>query len=191
MSQISFKSLTWQQFHQDVFFLAQKVEQSGQKFDRIVCIDRGGAIVARFLSDFLGLKISSLVMVAYKEVGQLSEPKIKEELKADIKGEKILLVDEIIDSGSSFKVALEYLQKLHPQKITTLAPYIKPISKFKPDFWQVETDEWVVFPYEVRETIKDVSKILKKQGKTEEEIEKQILEFGFSDGQVSYFSRTE
>jgi uncharacterized protein len=191
MSQISFKPLSWQQFHQDVFELAKKVEASGQEFDRIVCIDRGGAIVARFLSDFLGLKISSFVMVAYKEIGKLSQPQIKEELKADIKGEKILLVDEIIDSGSSFEVAVEYLQKFQPQEIVTLAPYIKPISRLKPDFWQVETDEWVVFPYEVRETIRDVSRILRQQGKTDEEIEKQILEFGFNDEQVNYFPKAE
>ncbi|MBT3250079.1 MAG: phosphoribosyltransferase [Candidatus Pacebacteria bacterium] len=191
MSQISFLSLTWSQFHQDVFELAKKVEASGQKFDRIVCIDRGGAIVARFLSDFLGLKISSFVMVAYKEIGKLSQPKILEELKTSIKDEKILLVDEIIDSGSSFEAALEYLRKFQPQEIVTLAPYIKPISRFKPDFWQVETDQWVIFPYEVRETISDVSRILKKQGKIDEEIEKQISEFGFNDEQVSYFSKDE
>ncbi len=189
MSQISFSPLTWQQFHQDVFELAKKVGESGQKFDRIVCIDRGGAIVARFLSDFLNLKISGFVMVAYKEVGKLSQPKIMEELKVDIKGEKVLLVDEIIDSGSSFEIALDYLQKFQPQEIITLAPYIKPISRFKPDFWQVKTDEWVVFPYEVRETIKDVSKILRERGKSEAEIARQWEELGFKQDWVRYFTK--
>jgi uncharacterized protein len=189
MSTISFLPLSWSQFHQDVFELAKKVEESGQKFDRIVCIDRGGAIVARFLSDFLGLKISSFVMVAYKEVGKLSEPKIVEELKTDIKDERILLVDEIIDSGSSFELAIEYLQKLQPKEIATLAPYIKPIARIKPDYWQVKTDKWVVFPYEVKETIGDVSKILKEQGKSEQEIVKQLQAFGFNEEQLSYFSK--
>ena len=189
MSRISFYPLTWKEFHQDVFALAKKVEESQQKFDRIVCIDRGGAVVARFLSDFLNLKISGLVMVAYKEIGKSSQPKIVENLVADIKDEKILLVDEIIDSGSSFEVAIEYLKKLQPREIKTLAPYIKPISRFKPDFWQVETSKWVVFPYEVRETIRDVSKILKEQKKTPMEIKEQILKFGFNDEQLSYFSK--
>ena len=130
-------------------------------------------------------------MVAYKEVGQLSEPKIMEELKVDVKGERILLVDEIIDSGSSFEVALEYLQKLQPQEIVTLAPYIKPISRFKPDFWEVETDRWVVFPYEVKETISDVSRILQKEGQSNAEIRQQILKFGFDEEQVSYFFKAE
>lgn len=191
MSQVSFLSLSWSQFHDDVFKLAKKVGESGQKFDRIVCIDRGGAIVARFLSDFLNLKISSFVMVAYKEIGKLSQPQIKEELKADIKGERILLVDEIIDSGSSFEMAVEYLEKLLPQKITTLTPYIKPISNFKSDFWQVRTDKWVVFPYEVRETIADVSRIMQQQGKTDGEIKAQILEFGFSKDQFDYFFKAK
>ena len=186
---IHFLSLTWQKFHRDVFELAKKVEESQQKFDRIVCIDRGGAVVARFLSDFLNLKISGLVMVAYKEIGKSSQPKIVENLVADIKDEKILLVDEIIDSGSSFEVAVEYLKKLQPKEIKTLAPYIKPISRFKPDFWQVETSKWVVFPYEVRETIRDVNKILKEQGKSKSKIEKQWEELGFNLDWVKYFSK--
>ena len=186
---IEFYPLTWTQFHQDVFELAKKVKESEHQFERIVCIDRGGAMVARFLSDFLNLKISSFVMVAYKEVGKLSHPRIVEELKTDIEGEKVLVVDEIIDSGSSFEVALEYLQKFNPGEIITLAPYVKPISRFKPDFWQVETPKWVVFPYEVRETIKDVSKLLSEQGKTVAEIQKQLSEFGFNDEQLGYFSK--
>lgn len=187
MSQISFLPLSWSRFHQDVFELAKKVGESEQKFDRIVCIDRGGAVVARFLSDFLGLKISSFVMVAYKEIGKLSQPQIKEELKADIKGEKILLVDEIIDSGSSFEVALEYLTKFKPQEIITLAPYVKPISRFQPDFWQVETDQWVIFPYEVRETIQDVSRILKKEGKSRKDIKKQLLKLDFIEKYIDMY----
>lgn len=187
MSQISFLPLSWSQFHQDIFKLAKVVKDSGPKLDRIVCIDRGGAVVARFLSDFLDLKISSFVMVAYKEVGKLSHPQIVEELKVNINGERILLVDEIIDSGSSFELALEYLEKFKPLSITTLAPYIKPISRFKPDFWQLSTDKWVVFPYEVRETIKDVTKILKEQGKSVEEIRQQLVDFGFDEEQLSYF----
>ena len=146
--------------------------------------------MARFLSDFLDLKVSSFVMVAYKEVGKISQPKIMEELKTDIKDEKILLVDEIIDSGSSFEIATRYLQKFQPRKITTLAPYIKPVSRFKPDFWQVSTAKWVVFPYEVRETIGDVSKILQKQEKSENEIKKQLVKFGFSEEQLGYFFKS-
>ena len=65
------------------------------------------------------------------------------------------------------------------------------VGQWWPDFWQVSTDKWVVFPYEVKETIRDVSKILQKQGKTSAEIKKQILEFGFSDEQVSYFFKVE
>jgi hypoxanthine phosphoribosyltransferase len=188
MSNISFLPLSWDQFHQDVYDLAQKVQQSKVKFDRLAAISRGGLVTARMLSDFLDLPISTFTMVAYKTIGQLSQPKIVEDISVDIKGETVLLVDEIVDSGSSFEVGVEYLAGFAPEKVMTLAPYIKPIARFKPDFWQMQTDKWVIFPYEVRETIKDVTKLLQKEGKSEAEIHQQLHEFGFKEEWVLFIT---
>lgn len=187
MASISFYPLSWQEFHNDVFSLAQQILSKELKFDRLVCIERGGAVVTRFLSDFLKLPTSGFVMVSYKEFNQTSQPKIKEELAADIKGEKILLVDEIVDSGSTFRMALEYLETLKPQKIMTLAPYIKPTTKLKPDFWQVKTDRWVIFPYEVRETIQDLKEMLQKQGWSEEKIKQKLIKLNLKEAWVKDF----
>ncbi len=187
MSEISFLPISWSRLQQDVFTLAKRVEESGQKFDRLVCIERGGTIVSRLLSDFLDLPTSGFVMVSYKEFNQLSQPIIAEKLKADIKGERILLVDEIVDSGTTFRLALKYLKEHQPASIKTFAPYIKPTTKKNPDYWLVKTDQWVVFPYEVRETVDDLKELLQDQNFSDEEIKAKLLELKLPADWVEYF----
>lgn len=187
MSQISFHPLTWQALHVEIFLLAKKIKASQEKFDRLVAINRGGAVTARILSDFLKLPTSGFTMVSYGGINEAEEPKVVEELKVDLAGERILLVDEIADSGRTFEVALEYLTQFKAVEIKTLAPFIKPKTSFKPDFWQVETADWVIFPYEVRETIEDVQAMLRQQGQTESKIEAILDDFGFSVEMLAEF----
>lgn len=187
MSEISFLPISWSRLQQDVLTLAKKVRESGQEFDRLVCIERGGTIISRLLSDFLKLPTSGFVMVSYKEFNQVSQPIIAEELKADIKGERILLVDEIVDSGTTLRLALKYLQESQPAEIKTFAPYIKPSTKTEPDYWLVKTDQWVVFPYEIRETVNDLRELMQEKGLSDEEIISKLVELKLPSAWVEYF----
>jgi len=187
ISEIKFYFISWKDLHETCFKLARKILEGKLQFDRLVCISRGGLIIARILSDFLDLPISNFTIVSYVSLGKTGEPKIVEKLSADIRNENILLVDEIADHGTTLKKAISYLKSFSPKKITTLAPFIKPWSSPKPDFWQIKTDKWVVFPYEVRETINDLIAIFQKQGRKEKEIRKKILRLGFGKKQIDYF----
>ncbi len=187
MSKIKFYFITWKDLHETCFKLAKKILDGKLEFDRIVCISRGGLIIARIFSDFLNLPISNFTIVSYVSVGKTGKPKIVEKLAVDIKNEKILLIDEVVDNGTTLKKAVSYLKTFSPKKITTLVPYIKPWSSLKPDFWQVKTDEWIIFPYEVKESINDLVKMFQKQNKSEKEIRKTILKLGFDKNQLEYF----
>jgi len=185
---MNFFFISWQQLHQDCFKLSQRILKKNLHFDRIVCISRGGLVVTRIFSDFLDLPISNFTIVSYTSVGITGIPKITDELSINIKNERILLIDEIVDHGTTLKKAITYLKKHSPKQITILAPYIKSWSQPKPSFWQVKSDKWVIFPYEVKETVDDLTKIFKKQGKTKTEINKIILNLGFDKKQISAFS---
>ena len=189
MAELKFLFVSWQDLHDACFKLSRKILEKGIKFDRIVCISRGGLIVARILSDFLDLPISNFTIVSYSAIGKRSCPKIVEELSVDIKDEKILLADEIVDHGTTLKKAVSYLESLSPKKILSLAPYIKPWSNPRPSFWQIKTDKWVVFPYDVREYVSDLIKIFKKQGKTKKDIQKKIVSLWGDSDQIRYFLR--
>ncbi len=64
---------------------------------------------------------------------------------------KVLIVDDVLDSGLSLNNILNELKKITNNiKIATL--YFKPESNktnIKPDFYLHETNKWIVFPHEL------------------------------------------
>lgn len=187
MSEIKFYYLSWEKLHQLCFALLKKIEKRKLQFDRIICIARGGMVVARIFSDFLDLPISNFTIVSYIRVGRSSKPKVIEPLGVEIKNEKILLVDEIIDHGVTLKKAIAYLQRFRPKKIISLAPIIKPWATIEPDFWQLKISKWVIFPYEIRETIEDMIKLWQKDGLSKEKIKEKLIKIGLPQKKIDYF----
>lgn len=188
---MKFHYISWQKLHDLCFQLVKKIKNEKLKFDRIVCISRGGLVVARIFSDFLDLPISNFTIVSYVSVGKIGKPKVMESLAADIRNEKILLIDEIVDHGTTLKKAISYLEKKEPQKIVTLATVIKPWTKLKPDFWQMETDKWIIFPYEIKETIDDVVKMqpqkTQNRAKHAKSVKEKLVGIGLSKEHIEYF----
>ncbi|MBL7150706.1 phosphoribosyltransferase [Candidatus Microgenomates bacterium] len=181
-----FLSCSWEEMSDFCFKLAQEIQKSNG-FDQIVAISRGGLIVGRILADFLDLPISLFTIKAYKEIGKIKKPEITEELNAKIQGKKILLVDEIIDTGKTLALALSYLRRLKPQKIQTAVLFYKQKAKTAPDYFLFKTTAWVVFPYEVRETINDLSQIWQKKGISKTEIKSHLSKLGLPKKEVEHF----
>ncbi|MEA3355382.1 MAG: phosphoribosyltransferase family protein [Patescibacteria group bacterium] len=184
---MKFLYISWEEIQDHCFQFSKQIIKEKIKFDRIICISRGGLVISRILSDFLKLPISNFTIVSYASVGKTGKPKIVEKLAVNIKGESILLVDEITDQGTTLKFADSYLKSLKPKKITTFTPIIKPWSNPLPDYWQLKTNKWVVFSYDVRETIDDLKKIYKKENKSLKGLEKIIKKFSFNSQQAKYF----
>ena len=187
MPEIKFLPVSWTRLKEICFNLAKKILEKDLQFDRIICVSRGGLVIARIFSDYLKLPISTFTIVSYSKLGESGEPKIVEPLKVDIKNEKVLLIDEIVDKGTTLSRAISYLQDFSPQIITTLAPFVKSWSQPLPDFWQVKTDKWVIFPYETRETIEELILILGKNHLSLKEIKIRLIKLGFGDNEVNYF----
>lgn len=184
---MKFLYISWKKIQDHCFQFSKQIIKDKIKFDRIICISRGGLVISRILSDFLKLPISNFTVVSYASVGKSGQPKIVEKLSVDIKGESILLVDEITDRGTTLKAADSYLKPLKPKKITTFTPIIKPWSNPLPDYWQIKTDKWVVFSYDVRETIDDLKKLYKEQGKSKLDLKESIKKLNFNQEQAEYF----
>lgn len=184
---MDFLFLTWDDLQAQCFNLAKQIKTQKLKLNRIVCVSRGGLVIARILSDFLDLPISNFTIVSYVSVGVTGKPKIAEKLAVSLKSESVLLVDEIVDHGTTLKCALDYLKTKKPKKIYSLAPVIKPWTKIKPNFYLLKTKKWVVYPYELKETIDDLKEIFHKQNKSKRELKDTIKTLGFNSQQINYF----
>ncbi len=171
---MDFLSLRWQDLEEKTYLLSQKIQKSGQKLDLIVAVARGGLTIAQLLTDFLQLPITSFTVTSYRDLQQQSIPKITFKIGNQLHNQKILLVDDISDTGKTFERGLAYLKELGAAKIITASLLIKPWTTFIPDYYVDKADQWVIFPYEIRETTQALFSKFRQEGKSDAEI-KQLL----------------
>lgn len=121
------------------------------KPDMIIGISRGGLVPARIMSDILGVRDVAVIGIRfYTGIGKTGEePSITQDISLDIRGKRILLVDDVSDSGKSLAFAVEHLKDA--KEIRTATLHYKPGSAYKPDYYISTTRAWIVYPWEVHE----------------------------------------
>ncbi|NYZ74553.1 phosphoribosyltransferase [Candidatus Micrarchaeota archaeon] len=135
----------------------------GFKPDMIVGLSRGGLVPARILADILGVDdIGILGISFYKTMGKPTDfPRISQELNMDIKGKRILIVDDIVDTGKSILVAKDYLKRKGAGETRVATIHYKPtpdFSDFKPDYYAATASAWIVYPWERHEIERKLKK---------------------------------
>ncbi len=135
--------------------LADSIIGSGFKPDTIVAILRGGVVIARLLSDFLDVRdIRSIRVVHYEALDIREGAEVVEPLPTRLDGKKVLLVDDVADTGDSLIVAKKHLEERGAADVKVATMHYKPWSKFKPDYYSEETDAWVIYFWEYAETVR-------------------------------------
>jgi len=111
--------------------------------------------------------------------------------KPAVTGKRILLFDDVADTGESLLFVKDYLHSMGIEDITTATIFYKSHSKIKPDFYTKQTSDWIIFPYEVRETINLLAPKWKDAGISDSQIKQRFLEFGFDEKQVEWFMKLQ
>ena len=182
---------SWEEAYDSCLFLYEQIERSGFYPDVIVGIARGGWIPARLLSDFFTNSFTANMKIEfYGKIGEKKqEPKITQQIGIDIKGKKVLLVDDVADTGESLKVAIQHVKELGASEVKTATIFYKPHSVIKPDYFVRVTDSWVVYAWERFEFIKEFAEKFKKEGKSLLELKDYLKQVGIPPGVVeAYFS---
>ena len=143
--------ITWIELFDTCAALALKVVNHEGGFNDIVAIARGGLLPAHFLAYKFDIRrIHSVGISYYNGEEKMKHPIIYQPLAADFSFSKVLLIDEIVDSGDTFHFVKNELINRGCGDIITASLYYKPCSKFKPDYFGKEVDakEWITFPYD-------------------------------------------
>ncbi|MFD6729064.1 phosphoribosyltransferase [Corynebacterium xerosis] len=142
--------LTWEGFGIASRELAQTIADDGYEPEIIIAVARGGLVAAGALSYALGVKLSDAINVEfYTDVHTtLPDPILLEPMLdvASISGRKLLVVDDVADSGRTMKLVLEILRE-QGAEVRSAVLYEKSVSVVKPDYTWRHTDEWIVFPW--------------------------------------------
>jgi len=119
---------------------------------------RGGYVVARILSDFLGTDELAVIGVKfYKGVGERGEkPVITVPVVHDVKDKAVLVVDDVADTGRTLETAVADLRLRGARSVKTAVLFLKPRSIVIPDFYAEMTDAWVIFPWEVCDFLREM-----------------------------------
>ncbi len=189
----AYEYYSWEQLGDDIFALGQEILNSGEEFDRIVALAKGGLTFSRSLVDYLQIdNISTMQIEFYTGIGTTAKtPVITQSLPVTIRGEKILIFDDILDTGGTLKLANEYIQHHGAAKISTAVLVSKPWAEVEVDFSARDSEAWVIFPNETRETIETLTQLWRDAGDDEQRIHSQLLEVGFSQQEVALFADLE
>ncbi|MFC1803564.1 phosphoribosyltransferase [Thermoproteota archaeon] len=186
MDELNFLYLTWDEVQTLIEKTADKIKKDGFNPDLLVAISRGGFNPARILSDQLDTrKLASLQITYYNALNEKKEkPEILFPLNAEIKGLRVLVVDDVSDSGNSLTAVKKYIQEKGVAEVKIATIHHKPWSNIKPDYFAEEVDKWILYPWEPRESILDLVQLLSEKGISKEDIPAKLREIGYSEHEL-------
>ena len=168
--------ISWEEYNRTVEKLAIQIDESNYKPTILIGIMRGAAPMIDVLSRIFKLKCAYLAVESYSGKGiedEQGDIVFSREMSsiAPSMGGKILLCDDLSDTGITFNKSIDWLNQYGPIKgkideIKTATLWKKKKSIFEPDFCAVKLEEnpWIVQPFEIYEEIR-IEDIRKKHQK--------------------------
>ena len=122
----------------------------------MVAVARGGLLPGGAVAYALGTKgVGTLNVEFYTDIGQtLADPRVLPPLMdtSELPGHRVLVVDDVADSGRTLKLVMEMLAKQGAEARSAVL-YSKPRSIIRPDYSWMDTDKWITFPWSDRPAI--------------------------------------
>lgn len=184
---VKYKLLNWSSIHDCVNNIASSVKSDNFVPDYVIAIARGGVVPARLVCDELHLKNFISIKASHWGITASKDGKavLNHGTTVDLKGKKLLLVDDITDTGESMRICKEYLEGLNPRVVKTAALYHLKGSKFTPDYYGFKHDwAWMIWPWNYKEDMVNLTKKLIEKGLSEpgELVEKFMEEYKIQIG---------
>ena len=191
LNEIELETPSWEQIYDMLLNLADKIRRDSFKPDVLVGVCRGGWPPARVLSDLLeNPQLANVKVEFYAGVAETkSEPVITQPVSVSVMGKKVLVVDDVADTGESLYLVKRHLDEMGATEVKVATIYYKPWSKLIPDYYEKKTSKWVVFPWERKETVVSLIKKYLKNGKSVEEAKKKLIESGMRKEHVERFMK--
>lgn len=186
---MSYAAPGWEEMGKYCFSLARKIIESGEKFDRLVTMAKGGWTWSRTLSDYLKFRnVASIHVELYANfVNKTKCPVLVQALPVSVRGEKVLLFDDISDTGETLAFARRYLEMSGVKSIKIATLFYKPWSQTKPDFYPCQADCWLILPHEIREAVDHIGGPWLKKGVSRTEVIQRLIKIGLPKEQVEYY----
>lgn len=154
--------VSWDEYHAKIEKLAAKIYQSQWEFDQILCLARGGLRIGDVLARIYDKPLAILSTSSYggKDFQERGHLRIASNITMTTAtlGSRILLVDDLVDSGVTLARILEWLQQHEEFAVTEVRSavlWFKACSKATPDYYVdfLTDNPWIHQPFEKYEKL--------------------------------------
>lgn len=149
--------LSWSDYNQKIEQLAVKIHQSAWEFNQIICLARGGLRVGDILARIYNQPLAILATSSYtgpgkQERGILTFSRHLTMTTTQL-GDRILLVDDLVDSGITLQQTIPWLNQHYGcqiEEIRTAVLWYKACSAIAPDYYvdYLPDNPWIHQPFE-------------------------------------------
>ncbi|MCI4434681.1 MAG: phosphoribosyltransferase [Thermoplasmata archaeon] len=155
--------VTWKNIEDWVSEVIKKIELDKYNPEVIIGLARGGLVPARLISD--RMQIKDLYAVKTEHWGITATPdgqaRITQTLPINISGKRVLVVDDITDTGQSLSLAVDHVKNMGPSELKSATLLHILHSKYIPDYYAdvVPEDKWTwfIFPWNVYEDLTNIT----------------------------------
>lgn len=139
--------LTWDVFGELCRALALNVSRAWEP-DLVIGIATAGVIPGAVIASMLRCEFHTIKISRHAGPGIFhDEPRILSAAPVQAVGRRVLIVDEICTTGETLRMALAAVRAQRPREVRTATSFIKA-GQYRPDFFAVETDAMVIFPWD-------------------------------------------
>ncbi len=134
-----------------------------KRFDFIIAIARGGLIPAFLISRITDIRnIDTFICQSYNDNHTKQDIVYFPKNYSHLRGKKVLIIDELVETGDTLKCAVESIKEAMPAEVKTMVVFKKSCTKYEPDWYIQEVgSEWIHFKYDEIELSDIISYIVK------------------------------
>lgn len=156
-SQAGHRWISWDEYHHAIESLVKVVHQSGWQFDQALCLARGGLRVGDVFSRLFKVPLAILSTSSYREAagtrrGELDISNSITSTAGPLAG-RILLIDDLVDSGVTLQRVQEHLRVRFPEvtEVRSAVIWYKACSVMRPDYFveYLPDNPWIHQPFEI------------------------------------------
>ena len=119
----------------------------------VIGIATAGVIPGAVIAAILGREFHSLVVSRkYRSARERESPEIFGSAPREVRGKRVLVVDETCDSGETIRLALSAVQEAGAAEIRTAVAF--RTGAYAPDFHAIATESTIILPWD-REILVD------------------------------------
>ena len=141
------REMSWMEFDRLVQGLARDIKK-GFKPDAVVGVAHGGVFVGGAIASALGVEFFPVrISRRSRDKVATAQPKLQGTMPKELKGRKVLVVDDVTSSGDTLELARELLAKVGAKEVSTACLVAKQ-DGYQPEYLALSSEELIVFPWD-------------------------------------------